>query len=49
MSIFAKALKYGLLNKAINEARKPKNQQKAKELFQSFMDKRKGNPGTSRR
>lgn len=49
MSILGKALKYGLLNKAINEARKPKNQQKAKELFQSFMDKRKGSPGAASR
>lgn len=41
MSVVTKLVKVGLINKAIEIARKPENQQRAKQALQSVMEKRK--------
>lgn len=42
MSLFGTLLKTGIAKKVFDEARKPHNQQKAKELFQNLTGKGKG-------
>ncbi len=39
MGMFKTLLRTGIATKVINEARKPKNQEKAKQLFQQAKDK----------
>ena len=50
MGMLRGLVKAGIAKKVIDEARKPHNQQKAKELFASMRNKgSKGGPGTTRR
>ena len=42
MSIFRSLAKLGIANKVIQEAKKPANQQKAKDLFAQMKAKRSG-------
>ena len=44
MSLMNKLMKYGVATKAINEARKPQNQDKAKNLVKNLVDRRKNKP-----
>ena len=46
--MLGKMMKAGVAKKVFDEARKPKNQAKAKEMFRSFTNKNKGT-GTTRR
>ena len=45
MGLLGGMLKAGIAKKVLDEARKPKNQAKAKELFRSMTDKKKGRGG----
>lgn len=42
MGILGGMMKAGIAKKAFDEARKPRNQQKAKEMFAKLTDKSKG-------
>ena len=44
MSLISSLLKAGIAMKVFDEARKPHNQAKAKELFRSLTSKGKGGP-----
>ena len=44
MSLISGLMKAGVAKKLLNEARKPQNQQKAKELFAKARGGGKGNP-----
>ena len=45
MGLLGGMMKAGIAKKVYDEARKPKNQAKAKELFRQVTNKGKSNPG----
>ena len=49
MGLLGGMMKAGIAKKVFDEARKPKNQAKAKELFRSMTNKNKGGGGSTHR
>lgn len=48
MGLLTGLFKAGIAKKVIDEARKPQNQAKAKDLFRQFQARKQGGGGTSR-